>query len=240
MEAAKKCNSPIIIQISHGGAAFFAGKNISNDKQQASIAGAISAALFTRSLAPLYDIPVVLHTDHCSKKLLPWLDGMLDADEKYFKVHGEPLFSSHMIDLSEESKESNIELTKKYLQRVAPMKQWLEMEIGITGGEEDGINNEEVDNDKLYTQPEDVLDVYRALSNISPYFSIAAAFGNVHGVYAPGGVRLRPELLKLHQDYIKQKINCVDNKPLFLVFHGGSGSSIEEYLVAISNGVIKV
>ncbi|KAG4305833.1 hypothetical protein PORY_000743 [Pneumocystis oryctolagi] len=186
LEAAKNSNSPIIIQISHGGAAYFAGKSLNNDKQQASIAGAVSAALYIRSIAPLYGIPVILHTDHCSKKLLPWLDGMLDADEQYFKKYGEPLFSSHMIDLSEEPKESNIELTKQYLLRAAPMKQWLEMEIGITGGEEDGINNEGVDSDKLYTCPEDVLDVYSALSPISPYFSIAAAFGNVHGVYAPG------------------------------------------------------
>ncbi|KAG5437690.1 hypothetical protein PCANB_000727 [Pneumocystis canis] len=217
LEAAKNSNSPIIIQISQGG--------LKNDKQT-SITGAISAALFIRSIAPLYEIPVILHTDHCSKKDLPWLDGMLDADEQYFKTYGYPLFSSHMIDLSEESKESNIELTKQYLQRATPMKQWLEMEIGITGGEEDG--------------PEDVFDVYSALSAISPYFSIAAAFGNVHGVYAPGGVHLRPELLKTHQRYVKQKLNCSEDKPLFLVFHGGSGSSLEEYRTAIKNGVIKV
>ncbi|KAG5513309.1 hypothetical protein PMAC_001372 [Pneumocystis sp. 'macacae'] len=240
LEAARDSNSPIIIQISQGGAAYFAGKGLNNDKQQASVAGAISAALFIRSIAPLYNIPVILHTDHCSKKHLPWLDGMLDADEQYFKIHGEPLFSSHMIDLSEEPKESNIELTKQYLQRTAPMKQWLEMEIGITGGEEDGINHEEISNDKLYTQPEDILDVYSSLSPISPYFSIAAAFGNVHGVYAPGGVHLRPELLGLHQKYIQQKLNCSDNKPLFLVFHGGSGSSVEEYQTAIKYGVIKI
>ncbi|KAG5440098.1 hypothetical protein PCK2_000610 [Pneumocystis canis] len=186
LEAARNSNSPIIIQISHGGAAYFAGKSLQNDKQT-SITGAVSAALFIRSIAPLYEIPVILHTDHCSKKDLPWLDGMLDADEQYFQTYGYPLFSSHMIDLSEESKEFNIELTKRYLQRVAPMKQWLEVEIGITGGEEDGINHEQVDNNKLYTQPEDVFDIYSALSAVSPYFSIAAAFGNVHGVYAPGG-----------------------------------------------------
>lgn len=240
LEAAKNSNSPIIIQISQGGAAYFAGKSLNNDRQQASIAGAISAALFIRSIAPLYNIPVILHTDHCSKKILAWLDGMLDADEEYFKVHGEPLFSSHMIDLSEEPKEYNIKLTKQYLQRVVPMKQWLEMEIGITGGEEDGVNNEEIDNNKLYTQPEDVFDVYSELSAISPYFSIAAAFGNVHGVYAPGGVHLRPELLKMHQDYVQQRLNYNNNKPLFLVFHGGSGSSIEEYSTAIKNGVVKI
>ncbi|QSL66981.1 hypothetical protein MERGE_001368 [Pneumocystis wakefieldiae] len=238
LEAAKSRNSPIIIQISQGGAAYFAGKGLNNDKQQASIAGAISAAYFVRSIAPHYDIPVILHTDHCSKKLLPWLDGMLDADEKHFEIHKEPLFSSHMIDLSEESKESNIELTKQYLQRAAPMKQWLEMEIGITGGEEDGINNE-VSSDRLYTQSEDIFDVYSALSAISPYFSIAAAFGNVHGVYAPGGVFLRPELLEAHQDYAKQKLKC-EEKPLFFVFHGGSGSSLEEYHTAIKNGVVKI
>ncbi|KTW25708.1 fructose-bisphosphate aldolase, class II [Pneumocystis carinii B80] len=239
LEAAKSSNSPIIIQISQGGAAYFAGKSLNNDKQQASIAGAISAAYFVRTIAPSYNIPVVLHTDHCSKKLLPWLDGMIDADEKYFEIHKQPLFSSHMIDLSEESKEHNIELTKHYLQRVAPMKQWLEVEIGITGGEEDGVNNEEVSNVKLYTQSEDVFDIYSALSAISPYFSIAAAFGNVHGVYAPGGVFLRPELLKAHQDYAEQKLNC-GKKPIFFVFHGGSGSSLEEYHIAIENGVVKI
>jgi len=240
LEAARDSKSPIILQISQGGAANFAGKGISNDGQKASIAGSIAAAHFIRSLAPVYEVPVVLHTDHCAKKLLPWLDGMLDADEAYFKVHGEPLFSSHMIDLSEEPKDHNISTTKKYLQRAAPMKQWLEMEIGITGGEEDGVDNSGVDNTKLYTQPEDVWDVQRELSSVSPYFSIAAAFGNVHGVYAPGGVHLHPELLGKHQAFVREKLKTDHQKPIFLVFHGGSGSSKEEFHTAISHGVVKV
>ncbi len=172
--------------MSQGGAAYFAGKGVANKNQEASIAGAVAGALYIRAIAPTYGIPVVLHTDHCAKKLLPWLDGMLDHDEKYFKEHGEPLFSSHMIDLSEEEVKYNIETTAKYLKRAAPMKQWLEMEIGITGGEEDGVNNESVDNNSLYTQPEDIHEIYKTLSPISPYFSIAAGFGNVHGVYKPG------------------------------------------------------
>jgi len=168
------------------------------------------------------------------------MDGMFDADEAYFKEHGEPLFSSHMLDLSEESKEENIAIVKKYFERVAPMKQWLEMEIGITGGEEDGVDNTNVDNSSLYTQPEDIWDVYQALSAVGPYFSIAAAFGNVHGVYKPGNVRLQPGLLSKHQQYTKQKINSKSDKPIFLVFHGGSGSSKQEYLEAIGYGVVKV
>ena len=163
---------------------------VSNSKQEASIGGAIAAAHFIRSVAPLYNTVVILHTDHCAKKLLPWLDGMLDADEAYFKKHGEPLFSSHMIDLSEDEVEWNISTTEKYLKRVAPMNQWLEMEIGITGGEEDGVNNESVANNSLYTQPEDIYEIHSRLSKISPYFSIAAGFGNVHGVYKPGNVQL--------------------------------------------------
>ncbi|KAL6715958.1 Fructose-bisphosphate aldolase 1 [Lecanora helva] len=240
LEAARDTKSPIILQTSQGGAAFFGGKGVSNGNQEASIGGAIAAAHYIRSVAPLYNIPVVLHTDHCAKKLLPWLDGMLDADEAYFKLHGEPLFSSHMIDLSEEDKEYNINTTAKYLKRAAPMKQFLEMEIGITGGEEDGVNNEDVDNNSLYTQPEDILEIYSTLSKISPYFSVAAGFGNVHGVYKPGNVRLHPELLSKHQNYVKEKIGSSDSKPVFLVFHGGSGSSKEEYKEAISYGVVKV
>ncbi|OJD10495.1 fructose-bisphosphate aldolase 1 [Blastomyces percursus] len=226
--------------MSQGGAAFFAGKGVPNGNQEASIAGAIAGAHYIRSIAPSYGIPVVLHTDHCAKKLLPWLDGMLDEDERYFKTHGEPLFSSHMIDLSEETVEWNIETTAKYLKRATPMKQWLEMEIGITGGEEDGVNNESVDNNALYTQPEDIYTIYKALSAISPYFSIAAGFGNVHGVYKPGNVRLHPELLSKHQAYVKEKTGSDKDKPVFLVFHGGSGSSKDEFKEAISYGVVKV
>lgn len=213
---------------------------MSNADQAASIAGSVAAAHYIRSLAPNYGIPVVLHTDHCAKKLLPWLDGMLDADEAYFKVHGEPLFSSHMIDLSEEPVEWNLATTAKYLERAAPMKQWLEMEIGITGGEEDGVNNEGVDNASLYTQPEDILNIYNTLSAISPYFSIAAGFGNVHGVYKPGNVQLHPELLGKHQEHVKAAIGSELAKPVFFVFHGGSGSSKQEYLDAIGHGVVKV
>ncbi|KAL5045640.1 hypothetical protein BDW71DRAFT_208183 [Aspergillus fruticulosus] len=240
LEAARDQNCPIVLQVSQGGAAFFAGKGVSNDGQAASIAGGIAAAHYIRSIAPSYGIPVVLHTDHCAKKLLPWLDGLLDADEAYFKQHGEPLFSSHMIDLSEEPVDYNIDTTAKYLQRAAPMKQWLEMEIGITGGEEDGVNNESVDNNSLYTQPEDILAIHNALSKISPYFSIAAGFGNVHGVYKPGNVRLHPELLSKHQAYVKEQTGSKKDKPVFFVFHGGSGSSKEEYKEAISYGVVKV
>jgi len=172
LEAARDAKSPIILQVSQGGAAYFAGKGVGNKNQEASIAGAVAAAHYIRAVAPAYGIPVVLHTDHCAKKLLPWFDGMLDADEAWFKQHGTPLFSSHMIDLSEESVEENIETTAKYLERAAPMKQWLEMEIGITGGEEDGVNNEDVDNNSLYTQPEDIYNIYKRLSPISPYFSM--------------------------------------------------------------------
>ncbi|KAI4167857.1 MAG: hypothetical protein LQ343_006871 [Gyalolechia ehrenbergii] len=240
LEAARDKKAPIILQMSQGGGAFFAGKGVANDKQQASIAGSIAGAQYIRSVATSYDIPVILHTDHCAKKLLPWLDGMMDADEAYFKQHGEPLFSSHMIDLSEEEVEFNIQTTAKYLKRAAPMKQWLEMEIGITGGEEDGVNNEDVDNNSLYTQPEDIYNIHKTLSAISPYFSIAAGFGNVHGVYKPGNVKLHPELLGKHQAYVKEKTGSKEAKPVFLVFHGGSGSAKSEYTEAISHGVVKV
>ncbi|BFZ57568.1 Fructose-bisphosphate aldolase 1 [Savitreella phatthalungensis] len=241
LEAARDQKSPIIIQVSQGGAAYFAGKGVKNDQQQASIAGGVAAAQFVRAIAPSYGIPVVMHSDHCAKKLLPWLDGMIDADEAYFKQHGEPLFSSHMIDLSEESKEDNIADTKRYLQRVAPMKQWLEMEIGITGGEEDGVNNEDVDNNSLYTQPEDIWDIQRTLSEVSPYFSIAAGFGNVHGVYKPGNVKLRPELLAKHNAYCAEQLKLPEgSKPVFFVFHGGSGSDVSDYHTAIDAAVVKV
>jgi len=240
LEAARDKKAPIILQMSQGGSAYFCGKGVKNDKQQASIAGAVSGAHYIRSVAASYEIPVVLHTDHCAKKLLPWLDGMLDADEAYFKQHGEPLFSSHMIDLSEETVEFNLATTAKYLKRAAPMKQWLEMEIGITGGEEDGVNNEDVDNNSLYTQPEDIHNIYKTLKPISPYFSIAAGFGNVHGVYKPGNVKLHPELLSKHQKFVKEQEGTKSDKPVFLVFHGGSGSSKKEYKDAISYGVVKV
>jgi len=240
LEAARDSKSPIILQVSQGGAAYFAGKGVANKDQEASIAGAVAFAHYVRALAPSYGIPVILHTDHCAKKLLPWLDGMLDADEAWFKQHGTPLFSSHMIDLSEESVEENLNTTAAYLKRAAPLKQWLEMEIGITGGEEDGVNNEDVDNNSLYTQPEDIHQIYKTLAPISPYFSIAAGFGNVHGVYKPGNVKLRPELLSRHQKYVQEQEKLADSKPVALVFHGGSGSSKQDFLDAISYGVVKV
>ncbi|WWD15695.1 fructose-bisphosphate aldolase 1 [Kwoniella shandongensis] len=241
LEAARDIKSPIILQVSQGGAAFFAGKGLANGNQEASIAGATAAAHFIRSIAPAYGIPVVLHSDHCAKKLLPWFDGMLEADEAYYKEHGVPLFSSHMLDLSEESKEDNIKECVHYFQRMAKMNQFLEMEIGITGGEEDGVDNTGVDNNSLYTQPEDIFDVYSALAPISPNFSIAAGFGNVHGVYKPGNVKLRPELLGKHQAYAAEKTAGKEgDKPLYLVFHGGSGSTKDEIREAVVNGVVKM
>jgi len=232
--------APIIIQVSQGGAAYFAGKGLANDKQQASITGAIAAALHVRTVAKQYGVPVIMHSDHCAEKLLPWFDGMLDADEKYFKEHGEPLFSSHMLDLSEEPKEENIATCAKYFKRMAPIGLWLEMEIGITGGEEDGVDNTGVDNNSLYTQPEDIWEVYEGLAKIGPNFSIAAGFGNVHGVYKPGNVKLRPELLGKHQAFSSEKLGGKTEQPLYLVFHGGSGSTKEEIKTAVTNGVVKM
>ncbi|KAL3228981.1 Fructose-bisphosphate aldolase [Nakaseomyces bracarensis] len=241
LEAARDAKSPIILQTSNGGAAFFAGKGVSNDGQKASIQGSVAAAHYIRAIAPAYGIPVVMHSDHCAKKLLPWYDGMLEADEAYFKEHGEPLFSSHMLDLSEETDDENIATCVKYFKRMAAMNQWLEMEIGITGGEEDGVNNEHVDKESLYTKPETVYAVHEALAPISPNFSIAAAFGNVHGVYQAGNVVLSPQILADHQKYAEEKEGkAAGSKPLYLVFHGGSGSSQQEFNTAIENGVVKV
>ncbi|PWN99737.1 hypothetical protein FA09DRAFT_328523 [Tilletiopsis washingtonensis] len=240
MEAARDAKSPVILQVSQGGAAFFAGKGLANDKQQASIAGAVAAANHVRAVAESYGIPVVLHSDHCAKKLLPWFDGMLEADEANFAKEGKPLFSSHMLDLSEETKEENIETCLKYLPRMAKIGVWLEMEIGITGGEEDGVNNENVDNASLYTQPEDIWDIYRQFSEVTPNFSIAAGFGNVHGVYKPGNVSLQPDLLRKHQDYVREQLKSDKELPVFLVFHGGSGSEKHEITTAVKNGVVKM
>lgn len=240
LEAARDNKCPIILQTSNGGAAYFAGKGVSNEGQNASIQGSIAAAHYIRAIAPAYGIPVVLHSDHCAKKLLPWFDGMLEADEAYFKAHGEPLFSSHMLDLSEETDNENISTCVKYFTRMAAMQQWLEMEIGITGGEEDGVNNEHVDKAALYTKPEQVYAVYKALSPISPNFSIAASFGNVHGVYA-GTMALAPEILADHQKYTAEQIGApTGSKPLFLVFHGGSGSTEQQFHTGIDNGIVKV
>nr|XP_027198033.1 fructose-bisphosphate aldolase 1-like [Dermatophagoides pteronyssinus] len=240
LEAAKAAGCPAMIQFSHGGAAFFAGKAQDNTANRASIAGAVAGALYVRSIAPSYGVPVILHSDHCAKKILSWLDGMLEADEQYFKAHGEPLFSSHMIDLSECSKEENIATSFKYLQRCAKINCLLEMEIGITGGEEDGVNNEGVDNAALYTQPEDIFDIFSKFSTVTDLFSIAAGFGNVHGVYKPGNVKLHPELLKKHQQFVKAKTGSKLDKPVYFVFHGGSGSTPAEIKEAVQNGVVKM
>jgi fructose-bisphosphate aldolase class II len=240
LETAKAVNSPVIIQFSNGGAQFFAGKSASNDGQRASIAGGISGAHHVHLMAQLYDVPVVLHTDHAAKKLLPWIDGLLDAGEKYFAQYGQPLYSSHMLDLSEEPIEENIEVCKRYLERMAKIGMTLEIELGVTGGEEDGVDNSDVDSSKLYTQPEEVAYAYEQLSEISPRFTIAAAFGNVHGVYKPGNVKLQPKILHNSQEFLRQKHNIAETLPIDFVFHGGSGSSQEEIREAISYGAIKM
>ncbi|KAI8064492.1 fructose-bisphosphate aldolase, class II [Gongronella butleri] len=241
LEAARDIKSPIIIQFSNGGAAFFAGKGLSNKNQEASVIGAIAGAQYVRAVAKAYGIPVIVHSDHCAKKLLPWFDGMLAADEEYYKANGVPLFSSHMLDLSEESKEENIEVCLKYLKRMAAIDCLLEMEIGITGGEEDGVNNENVDSAALYTQPEDIWDIYESFSKITDLFTIAAAFGNVHGVYKPGNVKLHPELLIKHQAYVSEKLGKpAGSKPVYFVFHGGSGSTEQEISTAVGAGVVKM
>lgn len=239
MEAAREVNSPIIIQFSNGGATFNAGKGLSNDNQQAAILGAIAGAKHIEILSKAYGVPVILHTDHCKKSLLPWLDGLLDAGEENYKKTGKPLYSSHMIDLSVEPLKENIEICKKYLKRMSKIGMTLEIELGCTGGEEDGVDNTGIDNSKLYTQPEDVAYAYEELLKISPRFTIAASFGNVHGVYKPGNVKLTPVILDNSQKYIKKKFNTSE-KPVDLVFHGGSGSKPEEIKEAISYGVIKM
>ncbi len=239
LETAAKLKAPVIIQFSNGGAAFNAGKGLSNENQRAAIAGAVAGAKHIHTLAELYGATVILHTDHCAKNLLPWIDGLLDASEEHFKLTGKPLYSSHMLDLSEEPIEENIEISKKYLERMSKMGMTLEIELGITGGEEDGVDNSDVDSSKLYTQPEEVAYAYEELKKVSDQFTIAAAFGNVHGVYKPGNVKLTPEILKNSQEYVQQKFGT-GNNPIDFVFHGGSGSSLEEIREAISYGVIKM
>ncbi len=239
MEAAKEVNSPVIIQFSNGGASFYAGKGLSNDNEQAAILGAISGAKHIHTLAKAYGIPVILHTDHAAKKLLPWIDGLLEASEQHFKETGKPLYSSHMLDLSEESLEENLSICERYLARMSKIGMTLEIELGITGGEEDGVDNSHVDNSLLYTQPEEVNEAYERLSKISDKFTIAASFGNVHGVYKPGNVTLQPKILDNSQKYIAKKHQLAE-KPVNFVFHGGSGSSQEEISEAISYGVIKM
>nr|AAV71135.1 plastid C1 class II fructose bisphosphate aldolase [Heterocapsa triquetra] len=241
MEAAKKAGGPIMVTFSKGGGQFIAGKAADNSDDKASIAGAVAGALHVRAVAELYGVPVILHTDHCQKAWLPWFDGLMEANEEYFEKNGEPLFSSHMLDLSEETLEDNIAICKKYLERMAKVNLLLEMELGITGGEEDGVDNSDVDSSRLYTQPEEVWQVYETLSSVpNGNFTVAAAFGNVHGVYAPGNVELKPEILHNTQKYIKEKLGCESDKPVSFVFHGGSGSSVEDIQYAIEAGVIKM
>jgi fructose-bisphosphate aldolase class II len=239
LEAAREVHSPVIIQFSNGGAAFYAGKGLSNESEKAAIAGAVSGAYHIHQLAEYYGVPVILHTDHAAKKLLPWIDGLLDAGEVFYKQHGKPLFSSHMLDLSEEPLEENLEISKRYLERMSKMGMTLEIELGITGGEEDGVDNSGVDNSKLYTQPEEVARAFDVLSKVSDRFTVAAAFGNVHGVYKPGNVKLQPIILHNSQKFIQEKYNT-DFNPVNFVFHGGSGSEPAQIKEAIGYGVVKM
>jgi len=241
MEAAAKYGGPIMVTFSKGGGQFICGKSADNTDDAASIAGCIAGAMHVRAVAKQYGVPVVLHTDHCQKAWLPWIDGLMDANEAYFEQHGEPLFSSHMLDLSEESLEENIGICKKYLERFAKVNVLLEFELGVTGGEEDGVDNTDVDSSRLYTQPEEVMYSYEQLSQVeNGQFTCAASFGNVHGVYAPGNVDLQPVILHNTQAYMKEKLGCDSDKPMKFVFHGGSGSSTEDIQYAIKAGVIKM
>lgn len=239
LETAANLKSPVIIQFSNGGSIFNAGKGLSNENQRAAILGGVAGAKHIHLLAEAYGATVILHTDHCAKKLLPWVDGLLDASEKHFKETGKPLYSSHMLDLSEEPIKENIETCQRYLERMSKMGMTLEIELGITGGEEDGVDNSEVDSSKLYTQPEEVAYAYESLKEVSDQFTIAAAFGNVHGVYKPGNVKLTPKILRNSQEYVQKHYNTGHN-PIDFVFHGGSGSTVEEIREAISYGVVKM
>jgi fructose-bisphosphate aldolase class II len=240
LETARDINSPVIIQFSNGGASFFAGKGLSNDNQQAAVLGGISGAMHVHTMAKAYGVPVILHTDHCARKLLPWIDGLLDAGERFFESRGYPLYSSHMLDLSEEPLEENVGTCATYFKRMSQMGMTLEIELGVTGGEEDGVDNTDIDNAKLYTQPEEVKYAYETLSAINHRFTIAAAFGNVHGVYKPGNVELRPVILKNSQDFLKKELGLSESHPINFVFHGGSGSSVEEIREAIEYGAVKM
>ena len=239
LETAAKVNSPVIIQFSNGGAQFIAGKGMPNDQLQGNIQGGISGALHIHNVAKYYGVPVVLHTDHASKKWLPWISGLIDAGEQYYKEKGCPLFSSHMLDLSEETLEENIQTSVAFYKRMAPLGMSIEIELGVTGGEEDGVDNSDVENDKLYTQPQHVAYSYTELSKVGKLFTVAAAFGNVHGVYSPGNVELRPIILKNSQDFIEKELNT-GIKPVYFVFHGGSGSPQSQIREAISYGAIKM
>ncbi|MBY5957129.1 class II fructose-bisphosphate aldolase [Membranicola marinus] len=240
METARDLESPVIIQLSNGGASFYAGKGLDNSQQKASIYGAVAGATHVHLLAKQYDVPVVLHTDHCAKNLLPWVDGLLDIGEKYYAEKGQPLFSSHMLDLSEEELEENIGTSKAYFERMNKIDMSIEIELGVTGGEEDGVDNTEIDSARLYTQPEEVAYAYEELMKVSPRFTVAAAFGNVHGVYKPGNVELRPIILKNSQDFVKEKFNLDKDQPIHFVFHGGSGSDLKDIREAITYGAIKM
>ena len=239
LETAREVNSPVMIQFSNGGASFFAGGGLSNENEKAAVLGAISGAMHVHAMAKAYGVTVVLHTDHCAKKLLPWVDGMLDAGERFFETRGYPLYSSHMLDLSEEPIEENVETCVRYLERMDKMGMTLEIELGVTGGEEDGVDNTDIDSARLYTQPDEVAYAYEALSKVSNRFTIAAAFGNVHGVYKPGNVELKPIILKNSQDHVQEKFETGPN-PINFVFHGGSGSSRDEIREAIEYGAIKM
>jgi fructose-bisphosphate aldolase class II len=240
LETAAKVNSPVIIQFSNGGAQFYAGKGMPNDKLQANIIGAISGAKHVHEVAKYYGVPVILHTDHASKKWLPWIDGLLKAGEDFKKSHGQPLFSSHMLDLSEEPLHENIEISTEYFKKMNALGMAIEIELGVTGGEEDGVDNSDIENDKLYTQPSEVWECYKSLSKVGKRFSTAAAFGNVHGVYKPGNVELRPSILKNSQIYVKEQLGSSEEKPLYFVFHGGSGSEKEKIQESLGYGVIKM
>ncbi len=240
LEAAKEAKSVIMIQFSNGGAVFNAGASLGNENEKGAIAGAVAGAKHVHEMAKHYGVSVILHTDHASKGKLPWIDGLLDEGEKFYKETGKPLFSSHMLDLSVESLEDNISISKKYLKRMSKIDMLLEIELGCTGGEEDGVDNTDMDNSKLYTQPEDVALAYEELNAISPLFTIAASFGNVHGVYKPGNVVLTPKILKNSQKFIQEKFNTESDKPVNFVFHGGSGSEPAKIEEAISYGVIKM
>ncbi len=239
LETAREVNSPVIIQFSNGGAHFFAGKGITSEGQKGAICGGVSGALHVHEMAKAYGVPVILHTDHAAKKLLPWIDGLLDAGEAFYEKNGQPLYSSHMLDLSEEPIEENIEISSRYFERMAKMGMTIEIELGVTGGEEDGVDNSDIDSSKLYTQPDEVAFAFEKLKAISPNFTVAAAFGNVHGVYKPGNVSLEPVILSNSQKFIAEKFNT-EEKPVNFVFHGGSGSSQAEIREAISYGAIKM
>jgi fructose-bisphosphate aldolase, class II len=240
LEAAKKANSPVIVQFSNGGATYYAGKAIGNESEIAGIAGAVSGAKHVHMMAELYDVDVILHTDHAARKLLPWIDGLLNAGEKHFAETGRPLYTSHMIDLSEEPIKDNLDTCVEYHKRMSAIDMILEIELGVTGGEEDGVDNTGIDSSKLYTQPDEVAYAYELLNAISPNFTIAAAFGNVHGVYKPGNVQLTPVILKNSQDFIKEKFGIDRENPVNFVFHGGSGSTRAEIREGIDYGVIKM